>query len=388
MSVVSASARRRWVVVALGVAALALVPVGAEAVVQRVATGGVPTSGPPDDVMRRALASASVPHVGLARSHGTLGLPNLPRLEDVAAGLGSDSTARVWWAGPDAWRVDVLGRSGESDSYRTSTGLVRWDYEDYRLTDVLGADPALRPPRSDDLLPPQVARRLLAGVGAGDRVTGLPGPRRVAGVAADGVRVVPGDARGSIGHLDVWVERAHGLPVAVTVADRRGATAFDARYLELDVARPDDDLLAPPPAPDARRDTQTVPDLLSRLDAGRGRRGLPRVLAGLPAAAALVPGVPTFGSGLVRLSVVRISPGVAQQSLDAVRQGGGTPTAVPGGAVLLAARGVVALGVVRSADGRRAYLVAGTVVPDVVLAAARRLLAPASPTPTPSGPAS
>jgi hypothetical protein len=47
--------------------------------------------------------------------------------------------------------------------------------------------------------------------------------------------------------------------------------------------------------------------------------------------------------------------------------------------VLLASGGVLAVAMVRSTDGRRAYLVAGPAVPALVLAAARQLLARASP---------
>jgi hypothetical protein len=105
---------------------------------------------------------------------------------------------------------------------------------------------------------------------------------------------------------------------------------------------------------------------------------LPARLAGLDTGDPLVPGVRTYGSGLLRLTALPISPDLARQSLDAVREAGGQPTEAPGGQVLLASRGVLSLGVVRSTDGRRAYLVGGSVVPDVVLTASRELLAGAA----------
>jgi hypothetical protein len=373
MSVVSGPARRRWAVVLGGVVLLAVLPVAASAVTDRTLTlqaDGVPEA---PDVVRRVLASADVPHTGLARTRGTLGLPQLPRLEDIASSLGAVTTARVWWSDPAAWRVDVLSRTGERDAYGTGSGLVLWDYEDDSLTDVVSDGARLRPPRADDLLPPQLARRLLAGLGPDDRVTVLPEVRRIAGVAARDLRVVPGDRRGSVARLDVWVEERTALPLALVVTDRRGLPALDARFLELSLDRPDRALLDPPAALDAERDTRPEQDLLSRLERRRSR-GLPSQLAGFGASEPIVPGIRTYGSGLVRLTVVPIASGLAEQSLDAVREGGGTPTPVPGGEAVLASRGVLSVGVVRSTDGRRAYLIGGSVVPEVVLTAARQLV--------------
>ena len=389
VSVVSRQARRRWAVVAAGVTSVVLLPALLPDLLPALLPHSVATSADTSaaELVRRALASASVPHAGLARSRGDLGIPQLPRLEDVAARLGSVTTARVWWADPSAWRVDVLSSTGERDSYGDAAGLTQWDYEDYRLTDVAVGDVRLRLPRADDLLPPQVGRRLLAGIGPGDRVERLPDRRRIAGVAVDGVRVVPGDARTSIGHLDVWLHAGNGLPVAVTVVDVRGAPALDTRFLELDLARPAADLLAPPAAQGADRGRRSEPDLLRRVEEGRRRR-LPAHLAGLAATEPLAPGLRTFGSGLVRLTVVPISAALADQSLAAVRRGGGRPADVPGGEALLAAQGVVALGVVRATDGARAYLLAGTVVPAVVLTAARELLAQPRGAPSPAAPSS
>jgi len=384
VSVVTRQARRRWAVVVAAVTAVALLP-GAVSLVADRLTAAAPGSAPAAELVRRVLASASVPHSGLARSRGVLGLPQLPRLEDVASQLGSATTSRVWWAGPDAWRVDVLSSTGEQDSYGGPAGLTQWDYDEYRLSDVTAADVRLRLPRADDLLPPQIARRLLAGLGPADRVEPLPGRRRIAGMTAEGVRVVPGDPRTSIGRLDVWFDTGHGLPVAVTVVDAHGAVALDSQFLELSFAPPSDALLRPPAAVGADRDSAAQLDLLSRLGQGRRRR-LPAELAGLPAAPPLVPGVRTWGSGLTQLTVVPISAHLAEQSLEAARRSGSSPLTVPGGSVLLAAQGVLALGVLRTADGGRAYLVAGSVVPDVLLAASRELLAPPAPQPAAATP--
>jgi hypothetical protein len=70
-----------------------------------------------------------------------------------------------------------------------------------------------------------------------------------------------------------------------------------------------------------------------------------------------------------------ISPRLAGQTLTAVRSGGGSSLALPGGEALLVSSGVLDLVVARGADGTHAYLVAGLVSAQVVTAAAGELLA-------------
>ena len=72
--------------------------------------------------MTRALASARVPHTGLAESSGSLGLPDVPELETVASQLGGTTRTRVWWAGPATSRVDVLTPTGEQGIYVAGVG--------------------------------------------------------------------------------------------------------------------------------------------------------------------------------------------------------------------------------------------------------------------------
>jgi len=378
MSVVTGQARRRWALVAVALVVLAWLPTTASALAEAVAKAraGSGTAGiaePPEQTVRRALASGQVPHSGLARSRGNLGLPDLPRLGDVASTLGGVTLTRVWWVDPQAWRVDVLAGTGEQDSYGAAGSTVQWDYESYRLTDLTGS-PALRLPRADDLLPPQVARRLLGGVGPGDRLEALPGRRVVAGVVTHGVRIRPSDARSSIGYLEVWVEPAHDLPLAVSVVDTRGATAMESRFTQLDLSRPGADLVTPPTAPGALHDSSTEPDLLARVE-HIGAWQLPDRLAGLTSSEPIVGGTATYGSGLIRLVVLPIPLRLAWQTLTAVRAGGGTPLDLPGGEALLVTSGVLDLVVALGEDGRHGYLIAGLVTPQLVTEAARQLLA-------------
>src|SRR4029453_13306921 len=99
-------------------------------------------------------------------------------------------------------------------------------------TQVVGDLPA-RLPQAPDLLPPDLARRLLADAAPGDGLTALP-PRRVAGIAAAGLRFTPGDPDTTIDRLDVWADPATGLPLQVELAG-----GFPSRFLALSLTPPD-----------------------------------------------------------------------------------------------------------------------------------------------------
>jgi hypothetical protein len=360
--VITQQSRRRWAVVAVGLVVLLGLPAATSAASSLVAGLGDQPAGPsPAALVKRALASAKVPHSGLAESSGTLGLPDLPQLTDVAAALGGSTRTRVWWSASDVWRVDVLSATGEQGIYDSHGKTVLWNYEQARLTTVVGSA-SIRLPRADDLLPPQAARRLLAGIGPKDRLEALPGHRSVAGVRADGVRIVPADRRSTIGHVDLWLEPDHGLPVAVEVVDTAGVTALQSRFLDLDLTAPEPARVRVPAAPGATHDTTDAPDLAARIQQYSSRRlpELPETLAGVATSAPII-GAGTYGTGLVRFVVLPLPERLADQVLDAARSGGGTDLDLPGGEALLVSSGLINLVVAQTTDHRRSYLITGLV---------------------------
>jgi hypothetical protein len=370
MSVVTAAARRRWAVVIAGTALLVAAPSLAGAAVS-VATS--PTSVPaPGALLRRALASASVAHQGLAESRGTLGLPDVRQFGDVAALLGSTTRARVWWQDADHWRVARLTATGEQDVYAPGVDMVvTWDYERDLVRTVIGTD-VVRLPRVDDLLPPQAARRLLGHLGMDDVVSSLP-VRRIAGHTAAGLRVVPASSKRTVGAVDVWVDAGSGLPLALTVRDRRGATAFDTGFLDVDVAEPVPADVEVPTPPGARLEVADAPDVIAVVDRYVPLT-LPAQLAGEPRTPGVIRGTATFGRGLTRFVVIPLPPGTAGDVLDAAKLRAPVED-VTGGQLVVLDAGVVTAAI---AVGRTSYLVAGLVTRDVVRAAARELLRRAS----------
>src|SRR3954468_16011891 len=144
---------RRWSVVGLGVALLVCVPLAVRAIPP--ANSDISAA----DLLSRIEASADVPYSGYAESLGSLELPITDRFGDVADLFGARTRMRVWWQSPDRWRVDKLLVGGEVDTYHQPGTLATWDFERNELS--RSPDPSVRLPRASDLLPPQVASRLL-----------------------------------------------------------------------------------------------------------------------------------------------------------------------------------------------------------------------------------
>jgi hypothetical protein len=360
--------------VAAGVAVLLCLPVAtstASSAIHSLTSSYAPVPAA-RELVEKALRSTSVQYTGLAQSTGALGFPDLPQLGDVAAQLGGTTRTRVWWAGSQAWRVAAISPTGEQDIYQHDAQTVLWDYEQARLTAVVGTSP-VRLPRADDLLPPQAARRVLGGLGPDDQVTSRPGHRMVAGVRAVGIRIKPGDPRSTIGHVDLWLDPDNGLPVAIEVLDTRGVTAIRSAFLDLSFRAPDAGTLKVPSPPGAIHDVSAAPDLAARLQRFTFFH-LPDHLAGLAASTPIVGGTGTYGSGLVAFAVLPLPGRLAGQVLSATRSGGGVDLKLPEGQALLVSSGLVNLVVVRSDDSRRSFLLAGLVSSDVLKQATQELL--------------
>lgn len=170
MAVLGRQAVRRWAVVAAGVAVLCAVPAAIAALPVRASALTAA------QLRTRIAASADVSYQGYAQSYVDLGLPSLPDLGNVISLLDGNTNQYVWYRSPGSWRADQLTTAGENDIYQTSRGTYLWNYTNNQLTRVVGAQP-VRLPQAPDLLPPELARRL---VGFASRATRFAGCRRSA----------------------------------------------------------------------------------------------------------------------------------------------------------------------------------------------------------------
>jgi hypothetical protein len=334
----------------------------------------------PRQVVAAARNSATVAHEGYVETTGTLGLPDLPRLGEVAALLGGTSHARVWWRSTTAWRVARVTTTGESDAYTWHGTLHTWDFEARRAATIVMSSP-VRLPRMDDLLPPQAARRILAGLGSSDKVVALPA-KRVAGRSADGIRITPASAHTTVGRVDMYVDTATGLPLSLQLFPRGSSNpALTTGFLDVRMTRPSDAVLTPRDPTGVPNDTVVVPDIAAAADVF-APYALPDELATFPRSRDLAGvGTGTYGEGLARFTVVPLNPDLGRSALHAATDGGGLDLNIPGGtAVLLQTpllNAVIAHGDREESppfEGRgRSYLIAGTVDADTLTAAVTAL---------------
>jgi hypothetical protein len=370
VSVVRRQARRRWATVAAVVAVLCLAP----AAIAAIPAGDVQID--PVALRERILASAAQPYSGDADTHGLIALPDVPALNSVGD-LFKTLRLRAWYAQPQAWRVAILGITGERDIYRTTVGTYTWDYE-HDLTTLSVGDAPVRLPYAADLLPPDLARRLLTGE---PKVTAI-ATRRIAGVAAAGLSITPSHDDTTIARVDIWADPGTGLSLQVEVyAKGSPDTVFTSRFLDIDLTTPPDNVLAPQLPPGSGFNVTTAEDVTAAINE-IAPVPLPSTLLGRQRlgsdAAARVVGLAGYGPGLSSFVVFALPGRTGADALNAARDRGATPVALPNADAYETSTSLVNGLIVRTQaerQNRRTYLIAGPVTPDVLRAAAAELIA-------------
>jgi hypothetical protein len=359
---------RRWSLVTGVAAVLVVVPTVITALPVSVA------AVEPARLAELIMKSADRPYQGYAESSGRLGVPELPNLKQVSSLLTGTTRIRSWYDSPTRWRFDVLSSfGGERDTFRLPDGEGIWDYGANLLTEVAGEQP-VRLPRAGDVLPPDLARRVL-GAALGDPLSPLPA-RREAGVSAAGLRVRPADPDTSVGQVDIWADPDSGLPVRVEVS-ARGASqpVLVTRFLELTQQRPAASALGlEQPPPDSGFTATTAPDIVSAL--GAAPASYPDLLAGrslvTPEVAGL-PGIAQYGTGLSSFVVLVLPRNLGGSATEAARKAGALELTLPGGSGVSLSVPPVSVIIERSNVARRSYLLAGLVIPSVLERAAAEL---------------
>jgi hypothetical protein len=261
------------------------------------------------ELLGRVLASDRVAYQGYAESRGGLGLPDVPRAGRVVALLGERTRMRAFVAGPRVWRVDELTPIGERDLYADGPETVLWDSGERRATFTAG-EAAVRFARPADLLPPELGRRVAAAAGPGE-ATRL-GARRVAGVHALGLRIVPRSAGTTLARADLWADPASGLPVRVELtAKGQREPVVTSAFLDLRLQAPDPaDVHFAVPG-DAEVQSDEAPDLARAIDQF-SPFVLPDPLAGQPRRTQVAGAASTYGRGFDLVAVLafpaRFSP--------------------------------------------------------------------------------
>ncbi|HEU5266349.1 MAG TPA: hypothetical protein VFU35_06595 [Jatrophihabitans sp.] len=308
----------RWVAVAIGVAVLLCLPLAA-----RLLPAGS-SSVDAATLLARVQASARVPYAGYAQSTGGLALPIDTGEFSLADLLGGTSHLRVWWRGASDWRVDSVTASGEVDLHHDTAGTWTWNYES-NTTELADErpPPVVRVPRADDLVPGNLARRLLSHTTAA-QVSSLPNAR-IAGRHAAGLRMHVNDKRSTIDHIDVWALPANGVPVRVITYGVDGSTVVSTTMLDLSLQRPSARTTGFEPPSGSRFPGSGFGDVVSAINEfGSGRP--PDTLGGLariddPRLGA----VGDYGGGVTQLVAIPLNPRLAG---NVVAQVSGAPGAV------------------------------------------------------------
>ena len=320
------------------------------------------------ELLERVRTSDTVGWSGYGASRGSLVLPDVSELADVPSLVGGTTRARAWWRGPQDWRVDALSLVGETDTTRDARGGWTWQSADRRATRISG-ELDVRLPRAADLLAPTLGQRLSRT--ADVTASRLP-DRRVAGRSAAGLRLTPTrPEQTTIGSVEMWVEPRTGLPLRVEV---RAAGATDSvlqtSLLDLELAMPSPERTVFRPTRGASVTTVDAPDLAALADRFAPYL-LPDELAGLPrrprSVLSVGGGVGTYGDGFTAVALVPLPHDLAGDIIRRVAPDG------DGTAADISTPLVNAL--VSHDEPGDAYLLAGTVPPELLRTALAQLRA-------------
>jgi hypothetical protein len=352
---------RRWGVVVAGT----LLLVAAPFVVHLLPAADSDASAA--ELLAQVRGAEGHPWSGYVETDGALQLPDADRFSDVGALFGERTTMRAWWQDDRRWRVDQLLLTGETDLVHDGDTTLRWDYE--HLDATLSRDPAIRLPRTADLVPPVLAERLLRGLDEGD-VERVPA-ERVAGVSAPGLRLVPPSELSSVDHADLWLDPGSGVPLRVDVyADGADSPAFTSRFREFSADRPsvDDVSFEAPPGLQVHFD-----DVLDIADAANQYAPVrpPATVAGLAKAESSDRAVGVYGRGMTEVIAIPLRDREADALRAQLAQTAGVDRSPDRTAVSVGPLGVVLTG----GQGDGGWLLAGTLTRDALDRAADDVLA-------------
>ncbi|MDQ3096423.1 MAG: transcriptional regulator [Actinomycetota bacterium] len=352
---------RRWICVAVALALLIGVPLGIRALPREDST--ITASA----LLDRIEGSRDLSYSGYIETLGTLQLPVADNFTDVGELFGERTRMRAWWRDADEWRVDKLLATGETDIFHDASGTTLWDYEKSRLTRTVDAD--IRLPRASDLLPPELAHRLLADVDRAD-LSRLP-TERIAGRDAPGLRLSPGASQSSVDHVDVWADPDTGLAVRVEVFARGAETAaLTTRFLSLSLEKPSRSTTAFSIAPGAEVEYDEVIDIAAAANLYAPLKP-PHVLAGLTRSSSSrkLRAVGVYGAGVTQLIAIPLWDRAAEPLREQLRLTPGVRQRAVGDGLNVGPLNVL----LTESDGGGGWLITGTVTRATLLRAGRQL---------------
>jgi len=189
--------------------------------------------------------TAGPPLSGTITETAALGLPALPSglPAELSGGgtslLAGSHTVRVWYAGPDHFRLALPQSMTEDDLVRNGASMWLWDSAANTVTQLSGPADAPAPTvPAVPLTPQQAARQALAAAGPATIVRVDP-TVTVAGQAAYQLVLAPRSSRSLIGQVRIAIDSQHRVPLRVQVFARGAATpAAQVGFTAVSFGRP------------------------------------------------------------------------------------------------------------------------------------------------------
>lgn len=353
-------ALKRWTLVLAGVLLVVGVPMAVRAVPPR------DSAITATDLLCLVRGAQDRPYSGYVETQGSLQLAVTDRFTDIGVLFGERTRLRVWWRGDEDWRVDKLSVQGETDLVHSSGRTTEWSYESSRAT--TSRDPDVRLPRTADLLPPEIGRRLLRDVDPAE-LRRLPA-RSVAGVDAPGLRLTPAAPESSVGHVDAWADPDSGVLLRVEVyADGAPEPSFTSEFREFAAEVPEQSSTTFRPTADAE---VSYDDVLDIADAANQYAPLvpPDTVGGLPRSSASDGAVGVYGAGVTQLLAVPLRDREAGPLREQLQLTPGSRLVADGTIVEVGPLGVLLTG----GDDDGGWLITGTVTEPTLVSAAADLL--------------
>jgi outer membrane lipoprotein-sorting protein len=270
----------------------------------------------PAQLLAEAGGSTTPPLTGTVVETASFGLPSLPGTADpasLASLLTGSHTVKVWYAGPDHFRLAVPSSLSESDLIRDGSTAWLWQSTANSVTEysVPAGQRAPAPPQVQALTPQQAAQQVLARVGKTTTVS-VASNVSVAGQAAYELVLAPKDSRSLVGQVVIAIDGSNGVPLRLQVFARGASSpAFQVGYTSVQFVTPAPAELTFTPPPGAK---------ITHVTMNGGDTGASTGNA--------APGVSTAGSGW--LTVLEVPSSALTPASGPPGSGG--PVSVSGGA--------------------------------------------------------
>jgi outer membrane lipoprotein-sorting protein len=246
------SRRGRWAVPAAALVITGGV-IGGSLITVAQAAPGLPARTPAQ-LLAQVADSHTPPLTGTVVETASFGLPALPGTANptsLASLLTGSHTLRVWYAGPEHFRLAVPESLSETDLFRDGSTAWLWESTANSVTEFsLPAHEKTTPtPAVPALTPQQAAQQVLAAVGKTTAVS-VDTNVTVAGQAAYQLVLAPKDSRSLIGQVQIAVDGQNGVPLRLQVFARgANSPAFQVGYTSIQFVTPahSDVTFAPPP---------------------------------------------------------------------------------------------------------------------------------------------